>query len=250
VNTAFTTTCPEKSEIVVFREEEWFKVFLHETIHNFGVDFSDMDLASIHSQVLSLFKVESEVNLFEAYTECWAEIWNVVFCSYQDAKTKMRTKTKIHDLFLAAFSHFMEMEIKYGLFQMVKVLQFMGLEYKDLYQERESSAVLRNTLYKENSNVLAYYILKNIYLFYWEDFLSWCKKNNQDEKNLPMEFQKSTENVQSFFDLLTKKYKTRAFLEAVDCAYDFSFAMKKAKRSTLSHRFLVENMRMTVSEMG
>jgi hypothetical protein len=43
VNTAFTTTCPKDSEIVIFRQEEWFKVLIHESFHNFGLDFSDMN---------------------------------------------------------------------------------------------------------------------------------------------------------------------------------------------------------------
>ena len=30
------------SEIIIFRNEEWFKVFVHETFHLFGVDFSNM----------------------------------------------------------------------------------------------------------------------------------------------------------------------------------------------------------------
>ena len=43
VNTAFTTTCPKDSEIVIFRKEEWFKVLIHESFHNFALDFSDMN---------------------------------------------------------------------------------------------------------------------------------------------------------------------------------------------------------------
>ena len=33
INSAFTTTCPVNSEIVVFRKEEWFKVLIHEILH-------------------------------------------------------------------------------------------------------------------------------------------------------------------------------------------------------------------------
>ena len=79
VNTAFTTTCPKDSEIVVFRKEEWFKVFIHETFHNFGLDFSDMNNDTLHNCVLGIFDVKSEVNLFESYTEFWAEIMNALF---------------------------------------------------------------------------------------------------------------------------------------------------------------------------
>ena len=44
VNTAFTYSCIEQSnEIVIFRKEEWLKVLIHESFHNFGLDFSDMN---------------------------------------------------------------------------------------------------------------------------------------------------------------------------------------------------------------
>ena len=82
INTAFTFSCPINAEIVVFRKEEWFKVFMHETFHNFALDFSDMDNSVCHAKILEMFPVNSEVNLFEAYTEFWARIMNVIFCSY------------------------------------------------------------------------------------------------------------------------------------------------------------------------
>jgi hypothetical protein len=78
VNTAFTFSCPVNSEIVVFRKEEWFKVFMHETFHNFALDFSDMNNNKCHSKILQLFPVKSDVNLFEAYTEFWARIMNTM----------------------------------------------------------------------------------------------------------------------------------------------------------------------------
>ena len=56
INTAFTRTCPKDSEIVVFRKEEWFKAFIHETFHNFGLDFSDMNQSACNSRILSIFK--------------------------------------------------------------------------------------------------------------------------------------------------------------------------------------------------
>ena len=49
VNTAFTRTCMPTAEIVIFRKEEWFKVLIHESFHNFGLDFADMDNTECHS---------------------------------------------------------------------------------------------------------------------------------------------------------------------------------------------------------
>ena len=38
VNTAFAFQCAPSGEIVIYRKEEWMKVFIHETFHSFGLD--------------------------------------------------------------------------------------------------------------------------------------------------------------------------------------------------------------------
>ena len=49
VNSAFTWNhCKNVHQFIIFREEEWFKVLIHESFHNFGLDFSRMDLHSIN----------------------------------------------------------------------------------------------------------------------------------------------------------------------------------------------------------
>ena len=128
VNTAFTTTCPKDSEIVVFRKEEWFKVLIHETFHNFALDFSDMNNDDANKYILNIFKVNSLVNLYESYTEFWAEIMNALFCSFFSIKDK----TDIHE-FLSNAEFFINFERTFSFFQLVKTLNFMGLSYKDLY---------------------------------------------------------------------------------------------------------------------
>ena len=125
VNTAFTTTCPKDSEIVVFRKEEWFKVLIHETFHNFGLDFSDMNNSHAHKCILDIFKVNSNVNLYESYTEFWAEIMNALFCSFYTLKNKRDI-----DQFLSNSEFFINFERTYSYFQLVKALDFMGLTYK------------------------------------------------------------------------------------------------------------------------
>ena len=87
-NTGFCMSCPIDSEIVVFRKEEWFKVFIHETFHNFGLDFSSMDVSLYNKKILQIFPVNSQVNLFESYTEFWGRIINASFCSFINMKNK------------------------------------------------------------------------------------------------------------------------------------------------------------------
>ena len=44
VNGGLSDMCRKQSEMLIFRKEEWFKVFVHETFHNLGLDFSDMSI--------------------------------------------------------------------------------------------------------------------------------------------------------------------------------------------------------------
>ena len=251
VNTAFTRSCPVKSEIVVFRKEEWFKVLIHETFHNFALDFSDMDTYQCHARILSIFPVNSEVNLFEAYTEFWARIMNVFFCSYFNTKNKDDL-----DAFLKNTEYFINFESTYSFFQLVKVLGFMNMEYRNLYEKTDDADNIRKTMYKEDTNVLSYYVITNILLYNYQSFLHWCKIHNTSL----LQFKKTTANQLSFCDFIEKKYKTPKILHAIDCSNDFFRKIKtkgknksKTKTSPLKKEdfdFITNNLRMTICELG
>ena len=55
----------------------------------------------------------------------------------------------------------------------------MGLNYSSLYKTDSTSVRYRKLLYKEDTNVLCYYVLKTILLFFNDDFLKWCLHNNK-----------------------------------------------------------------------
>jgi len=239
VNTAFTTTCPVDSEIVVFRREEWFKVFIHETFHNFALDFSDMNNFECHNHILSIFPVKSSVNLYESYTEFWAEIVNTLFCSFFSLKNKNNVQE-----FMKNAEYLINFERTYSFFQLVKTLDFMGLRYIDLYSKTEKSVMLRNTLYKENTNVLAYYVIKTILLNNYQSFLSWCKNNNLSL----IQFKKTIPNQRSFCLFIEKNYKTKMMIDAVRSSEIFLQIFKTYNR-TKHVNYLLNNMRMTICEL-
>jgi hypothetical protein len=238
VNTAFTTTCPSDSEIVVFRKEEWFKVLIHESFHNFGLDFSMMNNEAVNNCILDIFPVNSQVNSYEAYTEFWAEIINALFCSFFELKDK----SDIND-FLSSAELYINFERRYSFFQMVKTLQFMGLTYRDLYSKTEHAKVHRENLYKEKTNVLSYYVLKTVMLNNFQGFLSWCNKNNLSLLN----FKKTIGNQNAFCEFIRKNYKTKSMLECVDESEEFLSKLKRRKGNT---KFILSNMRMSICELG
>jgi hypothetical protein len=255
VNTAFTYSCPVNSEIVIFRKEEWFKVLMHETFHNFALDFSDMNSQSTicKERILSVFPINSDVNLYEAYTEFWAELMNALFCSYyltmNKANQQSMSETELMNELLSNFYFFINFERTYGFFQLVKTLDFMGLTYKDLYSKKPDSVALRNTLYKENSNILSYYVIRPILMNNYQGFLSWCNKNNFSL----LQFKKTNKNLEDFCDFIKSNYKTKSMVDSIYCMQKFIVKLKKMKQSKKTNEsidFALSNMRMSLCELG
>lgn len=161
-NTGFSTRCDFGNTIVVYRQEEWFKVFVHETFHYFGLDFAFEQPASVNAALKKMFCVNAELLLFEAYTEFWAEM--VVMLLYG----------RIHR---QPLSSVIERETHHSLQQAKKVLRCQGLTYATVLtptcQERGQS-------YREETNVFAYYVIKTVFLYFHSDFVRWCHTNNRD----------------------------------------------------------------------
>lgn len=230
VNTAFTLSCSNsnsKSEIVIFRREEWFKVFIHETFHTFGLDFSVMDNTECDKLLLSLFSVNSDINLYEAYSEFWARIINVFFCSY----LLTNNRSNFHNL----TKTLIQMETFFSSYQAVKVLRYMDLNYEQLIENNET----RNKKYKENTNVLSYYILTNILLTNWQDFFKWCQKNNGRQF---IQFKQTKINIKELCNFIKIHYKTSSFLQQMKY-YENMFNILKG------HKILKNTLRMSLSEL-
>jgi hypothetical protein len=229
-NTAYTYSCKEDNIIVIYRKEEWFKVFIHETFHSFGMDFSSMNTSTSREQILEIFNVNSEVNLFEAYSEFWARIINSLFVSYFHCNKTSKD-------FLMKCDFFIYLERIYSFFQMIKVLKYMNINYSDFFSTI-SSVKLK---YRENSNILSYYVLTNILMCYYQRFISWCVNNNG--RNQFMNFKKDAETQNKMCLFIRQHYKTKQFLNSILCME------KTIHELTDLHYNIKNNLRMTICEL-
>lgn len=239
-NTAFTMTCQPTSEIVVFRKEEWFKVLIHETFHNFGLDFSDLNTETCNAKILHMFPINSKVNLYESYTEFWARLINIIFCVYSHMKNKNDEQE-----FLRSFKYLMNIEQTFSFFQMVKILDRMGLTYKNLYEQTNKSNMLRQQFYKEDTNIFAYYIITTILLHNYQELLSWCDKNN----DALLCFKKTNINMVKYCDFIGSKYKSLPLIKMVNCVSKLLDNIMDDKLTKMNN-YILRNMRMTVCELG
>ena len=252
VNSGVTIACGEHGEILIFREEEWFKVFIHETMHSFGLDFSLMDTTMLHNRIKYIIPVLSDVNVHEAYSETWARIMNVLFCSFY----MLEDKTDRENFLL--YSNFcLQFEKEFAVFQIVKVLFFMGLQYEYLYIDSANADVVRKMLYKEKTSVLAYYILTGILMSDIPEFLRWCSEHNSSFVG----FTKTLSNLDSFYLLIERQYMHKKLLYSVERYEKFlremidfienkeTGAIKNVDTERNEKRELSDSMRMSICEI-
>ena len=241
VNTAFTMSCAPDGEIIIYREEEWFKVFLHESFHAYGLDFGLHEPRHLTQVLKQTFLIKSEFNANEAYTETWARIINCALYSFFSLKKKNNSVIN-QENFLLYMNFCLQLERLFAIYQMNKVLQFMGLNYTDLYETNERSGYLRQQLYKENTHVFGYYILTAIFLNDSAQFIGWCHANNNAEQR-PAGFMKFNCTEQSFKNIgeyISGMYKNTGLLKTIEACKTLKLTPVK------KYKDLINTTRMTV----
>tara|TARA_Y100001935_G_scaffold255449_1_gene268552 strand:+ start:2613 stop:3860 length:1248 start_codon:yes stop_codon:yes gene_type:complete len=203
VNTALTTRCKHNGEIIIYRQEEWMKVFIHETFHTFGLDVDAHFDTAMNNMLLSEFSVNSNFSVSEAYTETWARIMNAAFSSYRSMKVKDEGRKE----FMLYLDFSLQIERMYSLVQLNKILMFMDMNYLVFMKSRnqnikKNSKIQQLMLYKEdpNTNVFGYYILTGLLMNCYYDFLIWCSSTNLSL----FKFSGTRENSGKFVDLIKK----------------------------------------------
>ena len=177
-NTAFTTSCSAVNDIFVFRREEWFKVFMHETFHCFGLDFSSSIGDESNSRILSLFPAinpKTDIRLYETFCEMWAEVFHLMFCLYTTKNGKCVHFSE------NTFSRALHKEQQYSIYQSNKILDRAYYKYVDLF----SLPANNQPLYTEKTQAFSYYVIKSIMMWNLDRFVKWCVIYSDTAKHGP-----------------------------------------------------------------
>jgi hypothetical protein len=228
VNTAFTTPCSDSTNICIFREQEWFKVLLHESFHNLGLDFSDMKNTTADTQIAKMFKINSDIRLYEAYCETWAEIIHSQFITFFSTRIKDR-----FDIMMGKLDHILEVETRFSLFQCVKVLNHNNMVYTDLFNES------KRRQYREDTHILSYYIIKALLLYNKNRFIGWCSTYNE----VLLDFNKSTQGIDEFCALIRSLYMDPIYISLLQTIEPWFIYNK------MSNTLPRKTLRMTVFEL-
>ena len=223
-NTAFTTSCASHNEIYIYRREEWFKVFIHETFHCLGLDFSNMDVSKYDAKINRMFSISiKDLRLYESYSETWGIIIHTLFLSFFHTKSKYN-----YDLMLKHFHKIYSNEVRFSINQMVLLLHKQNLNYEDMIFNKKTF------IYQENTNSFAYYVIKTVLLFHMNDFITWNVNNNTNIIN----FKKTQTNITSYCDLIKNVYQNESFIKTI-----------RKVETIMKTKNTHDTMRMSVYEM-
>ena len=239
-NTGVTRNCETHGEIVVYRTEEWFKVFIHESMHNFNMDFIDLDLKSANEQLRRTFCIPHDnILLFETYTETWARIINTIFNIYFQDDTAVTTTTTSRTHFIRKVREKLADNAMFYAYQAVKVLDIMGLKYAHItVQSAENTEVCRKQ-YTEDTNVYAYYILGGILSVYALPFISWCCENNSGSS---IRFSRNDRNLPRFVEFIERAARDPVMLSIISFIENASSSAATGRINTV----VKNTMRMTM----
>ena len=204
VNSGVTYSCSRNNEVCVYRKEEFIKVVFHELIHSLGIDEDMFQQSKFKNEMNNLFHLSTTGNYFEAYTEFMAVNFYIYFTSFFLTNTLEEcyklSNTLLHN------------EVYFSMFQLNKVLSHNGLSYNDLLANKNTD------LYRENTNVFSYYVLKTILLYH---------------------------NFESLYFFWEKEKHLAKFIKKL--AYNKMFILDTIKfNNKIKNDFLEKTMRMTI----
>ena len=178
VNSAYTYACRKTNTIHVYRSEEWFKVFIHETFHAFGLDFAKQNNDNVEEFMRNMFNTNDSIRCYEAYCEIWATLINSLFISYINTPfennivkwTKNVVKMTVEML---------EYERMFSIYQCYKILDHKRISYGNLFQEHMQDVPISSHKYTERTHVLSYHFIKCSMIWNMELFVCWCADMNE-----------------------------------------------------------------------
>jgi len=264
VNGGFCYGCVNAGTIVVYRFEEWFKVFVHECVHNFGVDryiwkftsslkssFNNEE-SKIYNDFINTFNLSNKVNnnsfdlgLQECVVEFWGEFLNNAIYSYNYSKHCILSKNanKQFIIYYNTFETIIQTEILHGLLQTTKILQKNAMNFERMLNVSQNNA--KNS-YDETSHLFSYYILKMFITYDYKSFINSEISLSNDFKIIFNNSEK-LETMDYFFKYIISNFKNPKLISNIQLVEEL-YEFLKTNKTCKELQFIVENLRMSVLE--
>lgn len=177
--------------IYIWREEELFKVLIHEMIHFFKLDKHEIAFKDYKNVLMILGNNNYNLNINETYTELLALIINSII--YTIIKCKDNRKQN----FIENYKY----EVINSYNNVVKVLKYYDINnFNELYTKNN---------FNQETNVFSYIIIKFLLMFYVEELNIFYKdKNNKIRIN--------NKNINEYVNIIKKVLKNNKYIELIN----------------------------------
>ena len=160
-------------KIIIYRSEEYIKVFIHEFLHSCYIDlYLHKNNDKINNYIYNKFKFiknNTEIMISESYTEFWCNIIYISIFSYNFMNNSKQYVS--FDNYINIFDKFFEKQIYFSALQSVKILDIFDLNYLDTVNNKKINK------YKETTHALSYYYFKTLMIFDYKRVISMCNNN-------------------------------------------------------------------------
>ena len=251
INGGFCNGCVSNGEIVVYRQEEIFKVFSHELVHNFGLDTYIWDFMfqvkvenskqnKMYYKFLNNFNLprENELGIQECLVEFWGEFFNNAIYSFVYSKNcNLSTYNQEFKFYKQIFETIMKFEIIHSFLQTTKIIYHNRITYVGLFSKNQSP------IYREKTHIFSYYMLKLFLLFDYKEFINSQISVTGENALL---FNKSLQNMQKFFNYMISVSKYESVILNFKFMREVYMSIRVVKDKNIN--FLLNNLRMSVLE--
>ena len=222
VNGGLSSTMDDNrnSNIIIYRYEEWFKVFLHECGHSYGHETHNIFGKPLNSLIKKIISIKVSDRIGEAYVETWGRIILVCYNSIEN--------TRSYKEFLSLFKFNMKVESVFSSIQTYRFLSFMNLHYEDIINPLYS----RRDEYEETTNLFAYFVLSGAMMNDPFKFLKLCSSINPN-----------------MFQLCKNEYAVSEFKKYIkECLYNEQFIDRQIELDSYNMNNQT-GLRFTISEL-
>lgn len=229
VNTAFTFSCKHSNEIFIYRKEELLKIFIHETFHSFGLDFSNCNQDYANRIIKNKFTAigdKKDYNIYESYCEIWAQLINILLININKQHIEYIEWKKVINKYLFY-------EIRWSIFQSSKILLHYGFEYKELFNKNK-------IVYNESkTSVFSYFFLRAIAMVNLDHFIKWSYAYNGHY----MFFRNTKLNIGSYCNFLCNNSQNTFFLRDLTTSKNYISSLNIHNTNA---QFILQTLRMSL----
>jgi len=236
-NSGFTYPYLKNGVTFIYRKEEFFKVFIHESIHYYGIDkalHKDFSNDAKYNKFINSFNIRpqdiAKIGINEALTEYWTFIIYIIAQSYKKSIALAN--------FIYEFENSYKLELLHIIFQVVKILNYNKLTYSEFLTKYSNQ-------YKETSHIFSYYIVKTLLVYNHSDLLKSAIFDINFSSSLNIALKSDPNSINTFFiKLLSYVYDSR-FINIINKVSAYT---KTNARSIYKQKIISSNLMMMYND--